>query len=103
MPEVEPLVAPFRARFDPSGSRGVPAHITLLFPFVPASHLTDPILSALRARFDVAAPFDYRLARTDRFLEVVYLAPEPAGRSATSSGSSRATGPTGPRTVARSR
>ncbi|HYT30158.1 MAG TPA: hypothetical protein VEN82_05235, partial [Actinomycetota bacterium] len=45
VPEAEDLVGAWRARFDPGGGRGVPAHITLLFPFVPASHLTDPILS----------------------------------------------------------
>ena len=34
VPEAEPLVRPFRHRFDPSAALGVPAHITLLYPFI---------------------------------------------------------------------
>jgi hypothetical protein len=30
VPEAEPLVKPFRDRYDPSAAAGVPAHITLL-------------------------------------------------------------------------
>jgi hypothetical protein len=33
VPEAEPLVKPFRDRYDPSAAAGVPAHITLLYPF----------------------------------------------------------------------
>jgi hypothetical protein len=33
VPEAEVLVKPFRDRFDPLAAAGVPAHITLLYPF----------------------------------------------------------------------
>ena len=32
--EAEPLVAEHRLRFDPVARRGVPAHVTALFPFL---------------------------------------------------------------------
>jgi 2'-5' RNA ligase len=75
--EAEPLVGPWRARLDPSGAKGMPAHITLLFPFLATGCLTADVLESLRSRFARVAPFDFALPRTDRFLEVIYLAPEP--------------------------
>ena len=33
VPEAESLVKPFRDRYDPAAAAGVPAHITLLYPF----------------------------------------------------------------------
>lgn len=33
VPEAEALVKSFRDRHDPSAAAGVPAHITLLYPF----------------------------------------------------------------------
>jgi len=33
VPEAERLVKPFREKYDPSAAVGVPAHITLLYPF----------------------------------------------------------------------
>jgi hypothetical protein len=37
VPELEPLVGPWRAQYDPSAAEGVGAHLTLLFPFKPAA------------------------------------------------------------------
>ncbi|HVN61558.1 MAG TPA: 2'-5' RNA ligase family protein [Gaiellaceae bacterium] len=74
VPEAEPLVGRLRERYDhPAGGLGVPAHITLLFPFG-----DDP--EGLEELFAAAAPFDFELARTERFAEqpILYLAPEPA-------------------------
>ena len=78
VPEAEGLVGAWRARFDPGGGRGVPAHITLLFPFVDADRVTGVVVSALRSGFAAAEAFRFALARTERFMgEVLYLAPEP--------------------------
>ncbi len=78
VPEAEALVGPFRAVHTPVAGRGTPAHITLLFPFVAAA-LSDGIVTQLRARFARVPSFGFVLARTARFVEVVYLEPEPAG------------------------
>jgi 2'-5' RNA ligase len=72
------LVGPWRARYDPSTSQGVPAHITLLFPFVRPAAVDDKVERELGALFGSFFPFDVRLARTARFEAVLYLAPEPA-------------------------
>jgi hypothetical protein len=34
VPEVEPVIARHRMRHDPSAARGIPAHVTLSFPFL---------------------------------------------------------------------
>ena len=38
VPEAEKLVHEWRLKGDPSAARGVPAHVTLLYPFLPGSH-----------------------------------------------------------------
>ena len=35
MPEAERYIAHYRERYDPSARRNVPAHVTILYPFVP--------------------------------------------------------------------
>ena len=74
VPEAEPLVGRLREQYDhPRARLGVPAHVTLLFPF-------GDDADGLEELFAAAAPFDFSLARTARFAEqpILYLAPEPA-------------------------
>lgn len=78
VPEAEQLVGALRLAYDSSAARGVPAHITLLYPFVAPERLDDAHLADLRAFFASVAPFAYTLARCGRFPHVLYLAPEPA-------------------------
>jgi len=40
VPEAEPWVGTLRERFDPSTRMGVPAHITVLAPFMPPDRVT---------------------------------------------------------------
>ena len=77
VPEAEPLVADWRARHDWSAQHGVPAHITLLFPFVPVEHLDEAFLEELSRLFADEAAFSFALPRVARFPEVAWLAPEP--------------------------
>lgn len=78
----QPLVGEIRARYDPSGRRGFPPHITLLAPFVPPDEITDALLDDLRELFGRLGPFDFELTRTGRFPGTLYLAPEPVERVA---------------------
>ena len=73
VPEAEPAVGHLRERYDSAGAMGVPAHVTLLFPFG-----DEP--DGLEELFAAAAPFDFTLVRTGWFPEppTLYLAPEPA-------------------------
>jgi 2'-5' RNA ligase len=78
VPEAELLVGTLRFRFDASSALGVPAHITVLHPLMPADQLTPEVLQRAADALVGLAPFDYRLARIGRFDGVLYLAPEPA-------------------------
>jgi 2'-5' RNA ligase len=79
VPEAEPVVGPWRRRYDASDTKGIPAHITVLFPFVPPDRLDADVESRLRSLFEGLEPFGFRLAKAARFPGgVLYLAPEPA-------------------------
>jgi 2'-5' RNA ligase len=78
VPEAEPVIGAWRARFDRSAAWGVPAHVTLLFPFVtPAAidtGVTETLAGALRGVESVA----FELRELQRFQDgTLYLAPNP--------------------------
>lgn len=77
VPEAEPLVQSLREKFDPSAAQGVPAHITILYPFMPPERISGDVLAAVREALRDMAPFGFRLSRIGRFPTTVYLAPEP--------------------------
>ena len=77
VPDAEELVGSIRARHDPAATSGMPAHVTVLYPFVPPA-LTGSDRAALHA---LAASFpasDFVLTAVRRFPGVLWLAPEPA-------------------------
>jgi 2'-5' RNA ligase len=76
VPESEPLVGALREEGDPSAAAGVPAHVTLLYPFMP-----DPdvgVVEELRFFFAGVDSFPLTFASVGEFPEVVYLAPDEA-------------------------
>ena len=77
VPEAEPLVSHWRAEHDWSAQRGVSAHITVLYPFVPTEKFDDRLHAELRALFATYPAFSFSLPRVARFPEVAWLAPEP--------------------------
>jgi len=78
VPEAEQLVAAHRQRLDPAATWGVPAHVTLLFPFVPPAEIDDGVLTLLADAVQSVAAFDCVFAGTEWFGdEVLWLAPEP--------------------------
>lgn len=77
VPEAERYISRYRERYDPSARRNVPAHVTILYPFMPPAEVDDGVIARLR---DIAASvprFEYRLAETRRFPVALYLAPQP--------------------------
>ncbi len=78
VPEAEPLVREWRERFDYSAGVGVPAHITILYPFMPPNKITSTAVAELRDFFAPFAAFEFTLPELRRFPEVLYLAPSPA-------------------------
>ncbi len=76
--EAEGRIGEWRSLYDPSCAAGVPAHVTLIYPFVPPDAIDDALLQTLAAHFAAARPFDVAFPRLARFPGVIYLAPEPA-------------------------
>lgn len=78
VPEAEALTRSFRDKYEPSAAAGVPAHITLLYPFKAPDEIDAIIVGKLRDGFARFQPIQFALGRTGRFpVEVLYLAPEP--------------------------
>ncbi len=79
VPEAEPAVAQWRAELDRATALGVPAHVTVLYPFVPPDQLTTGVVDALRAVVTRTPAFDVTFADTGWFgQDVVWLSPTPA-------------------------
>jgi 2'-5' RNA ligase len=77
VPQAEAAVSAWRMMHDPSAAQGMPAHITVLYPFLAEEQLTDNVLGDLRALCADVASFNISFRRIARFPGVLYLAPEP--------------------------
>jgi 2'-5' RNA ligase len=71
-PELERL----RRSHDPMAALGVPAHVTLLFPFVPPDRLTSEIRSQLESLVAREPPFQARFSTIERRDRMVWLPPD---------------------------
>ena len=76
--EAEPIVGSFRSEYDPIAALGLPAHITVNYPFIPGVEASADTLSRLRKIFAAVQPFSFALDHIGRFPNVVYLAPAPS-------------------------
>ena len=78
VPEAEPLVRRWRMDLDPHAALGVPAHITVLFPFAPPPLISTTILDRLGELLTAVDAFNYNLIETGWFGDsVLWLAPDP--------------------------
>jgi 2'-5' RNA ligase len=76
VPAAEAAVGPHRARLDPSARDGVPAHLTVLYPFLPPAEIAPDVLAALSRLFAGVPRFAFTLDRVRWFGEsVVWLGP----------------------------
>jgi hypothetical protein len=76
VPEAEPAVGGLRLQHDGSAALGVPAHITILFPFAPLEALDENVVAELFTRF---RPFDFVLDSVEQFEDgTVWLHPSPS-------------------------
>jgi 2'-5' RNA ligase len=55
----------------------MPAHVTILFPFVPAALIDARLRASIASIASATSCFRIRLAHIRRFPNVLYLAPEP--------------------------
>ena len=73
VPEAEAAVAGLRLQHDSSAALGVPAHLTILYPFLDAAAIDEDAIEAVLAGHDA---FDFELVSVETFGDGhVYLAP----------------------------
>ncbi|MEU7664759.1 2'-5' RNA ligase family protein [Streptomyces lincolnensis] len=77
VPEAEPAVRAWRERLDPSARAGVPAHVTVLFPFLDADRIDQDVHDTLGEVFGRHPSFEVRFERCGRFPGLLYLVPDP--------------------------
>jgi len=75
IPEAEVLVGSFRNRYDPPAALGVPAHVTVLYPFKPPHELTEEVMQSLESLFARYQAFTTSFVEAKQFPGVLYLAP----------------------------
>lgn len=76
VPAAEPVVASYRRELDRAASWGVPAHVTVVFPFAPGDELSPALVDRLATVVARVAAFDLVLDRCSWFGEdVLWLAP----------------------------
>jgi hypothetical protein len=79
VPAVADLVEEHRLALDASAGWGVPAHVTVLYPFVKPADVTRDVLAGLSAAARRVSAFECRFEHTRWFgEEVLWLDPEPA-------------------------
>ena len=80
VPEAEPAVARHRERLDANARLGIPAHITVLFPFIPPKAIGPAALAQLERLFAAVSQFRFQLHHTAWFGDdVLWLAPRDPG------------------------
>ena len=92
VPAAEAAVGRHREHLDANASLGIPAHITVLSPFMPPQMISPLVLTELERVFASIQRFHFQLAATDWFgEETLWLAPaDPAPFRALTDGVYRA-------------
>jgi 2'-5' RNA ligase len=68
----------FRVAHVANAALGVPAHITLIYPFVPADRLDASVRRLVARALASQPPFSFRLSAVERWQNTMYLAVDPA-------------------------
>jgi 2'-5' RNA ligase len=76
VPAAEGVVGEHRARLDASARDGVPAHVTVLYPFLPPAGIGPEVLAELARLFAAVRRFSFTLDQVRWFGEsVVWVGP----------------------------
>jgi 2'-5' RNA ligase len=76
VPEANEIVGPWRDRYDPPAGEGMPAHVTVLYPFVRESKIDPTVLELIASLSSRHDPFQVTFRRFGHFPEVLWLDPE---------------------------
>ena len=81
MGEADAVIDRYRRRLDPSRRYEMPAHVTVLFPFMAPARISEAVLDQLGELFGRCDSFDFDLSEVRWFDDrVVHLAPSPVER-----------------------
>jgi hypothetical protein len=78
VPEAEPAVEEWRRRHDVWAQRGVPAHMTIVGPFLPADRVDRSVLARLEELASAHRAWPFSLTRVRRLGGAVVLLPDHA-------------------------
>jgi 2'-5' RNA ligase len=76
VPQAQDVVQSVRQRYELEPAQ-VPAHITVLYPFMPPHDISPPVIADLQRLFARHRPLCFSLAALETFPGVLYLAPTP--------------------------
>ncbi|ADJ45825.1 hypothetical protein AMES_4001 [Amycolatopsis mediterranei S699] len=80
VPAADAVVGPYRQASDHSAVWGVPAHVTVLYPFLAPERITAAVIDELDEVLARTGSFECVFSRVAWFgRDVVWLAPDPAG------------------------
>jgi 2'-5' RNA ligase len=78
VPEADSVIGRWRYAHDPLAAAGVPAHVTLIVPWLDPSGITPRVLADLDAVLRDVKAFEFDLTHVDWFgRRVLWAAPEP--------------------------
>lgn len=78
VPAAEPVVGEWREQYDRTAPVGFPAHVTLLYPFLPPNLIDVEVVCRLRDLAAEVPPFSFTLSGVCGFRNLVWFSPEPA-------------------------
>lgn len=77
VPEADLIVKKWREKYDRVALLGIPAHVTLLFPFKIPSEINNTVIDKLQLFFKTVNSFLFSLATIGTFPNVIFLSPNP--------------------------
>ena len=78
VPEAEGVASPWRDKYDPVMKLGVPAHITLIYPFLKPDLIDERVINQLADFFINVPDFEFSLTGIGTFPQgVIFIQPYP--------------------------
>lgn len=77
VPSADSIVGKWRNKYDEVSLHGIPAHITILFPFKSPEDNNLEVIEKLRIFFSRVKSFSFSLGKISSFPNVIFLEPAP--------------------------
>lgn len=73
----DPVIGVWREKYDEVSHHGMPAHVTLLFPFKAPDFITEKVINKIGEIFSNVKQFPFVLNKIGTFPHVIFLEPNP--------------------------